>query len=76
MTKPAQDLVLSLASQILGIDDLDLDQDLFDVGADSLDLIELVTKLEDEHGWTINVRDVMRNPTIRALATYHEDTSN
>ncbi|MGK2881699.1 MAG: acyl carrier protein [Mycobacterium sp.] len=68
MAAEAEHTIRELACQVLDREDIGPDEDLFDLGADSLDIIELVATLEVQLGIKVNVRTVMRNPTVRSLA--------
>lgn len=52
---------------ILGFKKISIDSDIFELGADSLSIIEFQT-LTFEKKWNINSQDIYNNPTIRELA--------
>ena len=58
--------VVELANDTLDIDDVELNEDtnLKDLGADSFDLLELVTALEDEFELTMDDDDVEKIATV------------
>ena len=41
-----------------------------DIGADSLDVVELIMALEDNYGITISDDDAMKLVTVRAIVDY------
>ena len=48
---------------------------LDDLGADSLDVVEMLMTLEDEYGIIVPDEDVMGLKTVRAVAEYIESHS-
>lgn len=58
--------VVELVNDTLDIDDVELNEDtnLKDLGADSFDLLELVTALEDEFELTMDNGDVEKIATV------------
>ncbi len=58
--------VVELVNDTLDIDDVELNEDtnLKDLGADSFDLLELVTALEDEFELTMDDGDVEKIATV------------
>lgn len=58
--------VVELVNDTLDIDDVELNEDtnLKDLGADSFDLLELVTALEDEFELTMDDDDVEKIVTV------------
>lgn len=58
--------VVELVNDTLDIDDVELNEDtnLKDLGADSFDLLELVTALEDEFELTMDDDDVEKIATV------------
>jgi non-ribosomal peptide synthetase component F len=60
--------VLAIWSEILGTDDLMLDDSFFDVGGHSLKAMQLVSKLRRAFGVRLAVREIFEHPTAGALA--------
>jgi hypothetical protein len=59
--------VLRLVRSVTGVEDVQLDDNFFDVGGDSASAVVLVTKLK-QLGWVgAGVRDVLRADDLRAL---------
>lgn len=58
--------VVELVNDTLDIDDVELNEDtnLKDLGADSFDLLELVTALEDEFELTMDDDDIEKIATV------------
>ncbi len=54
-------------------DDTDIVEDL---GADSLDVVELLMTFEDQYGVTIPDEDVLKLKTVEAAAAYIQEHQN
>ena len=59
-----------LAIEVLGLEAVDLDQEFFAIGADSLQLVELAARVESEFGVHVPVVDAFQYPTIRKMASH------
>ena len=61
--------VVELVNDTLDVDNVELNEDtnLKDLGADSFDLLELVTALEDEFELTMDDEDVEKIATVGQL---------
>lgn len=57
-----------LFEQVLGVPRIQIDQDFFDAGGDSLSLVELLGAIETHFGQQLDAATVMRYPTVGALA--------
>ena len=57
---------------ILGLKDISIQDNFFELGATSLSLIRIKTVLEEELGLQIPIVDMFANPTIAALAKQME----
>ena len=68
----------ALASQFeVELDSITRDTDLMnDLGADSLDLVELIMTLEEEYGVTVLDDSVYENRTVGEIADYIESLIN
>lgn len=64
--KAILDKVISLVADTLELDESDIDADTVykDLGADSFDLLELVTAIEDEFGITLDEDSI---PSIKTV---------
>ena len=64
--------LIQIVSELLDVDSSEITTDvlLTDLGADSLDLIELVMALEDRCGVTIPEKDHSKLSTLRELSLY------
>lgn len=69
---PVSDKVMEIFADNLGIDRDQLDSSTFikDIGADSLDIVELVMELEEEFGITISDNDAEQIRTIADAIRY------
>jgi non-ribosomal peptide synthetase component F len=65
---PAAARVLAIWSEILGTDDLTLDDNFFDIGGHSLKAMQLVSKLRRAFDVQLTVREIFAHPTAGALA--------
>lgn len=64
--------ILEIFSDILKKDTIDLDQNFFDIGGDSLKLITLSARISKKFNKKISVTDLFKYTTIRSLAAYIE----
>jgi len=66
---------LALATQFeIDIDDITADTDIMaDLGADSLDLVELIAELEDEYGISATDESIYQCKTVGDLTAYIEE---
>lgn len=67
--------IAEVCRQMLGIDEVDTDQNFFDLGADSIMLTRLVEKLENRFPGKITVAKLFGYPTISKLAEYLDQQS-
>lgn len=70
-----QDKIIKMIANKLGkkVDDITLKSRLIeDLGADSLDIVEMLMMLEDEYGITISDQDAMQLSTIGDIVAYME----
>jgi amino acid adenylation domain-containing protein len=61
-------MLLGLWSETFGLDDVDLDDDFFELGGDSISAVHLAAEVEKAIGRRFSVKDVFKNPTIRQLS--------
>jgi acyl carrier protein len=67
-----EEAIAGIWSETLGRDGLDLDADLFDLGASSLAAIRVAARLEERFGVRVPVSAVFDFPTIAGQAAYVE----
>lgn len=72
---PTERSLARIWSEVLGQDDIDIDQSFFDVGGHSLKAIQIVSRLHRDCGVEVNVADVFEHPTIRDLSQLVDATS-
>lgn len=60
--------IAAVFGKVLELDDVDVDDDFFDVGGSSFTALTLVAQLNSATTATLRVRDVVRVPTPRGLA--------
>lgn len=68
--KTIEHTVLDLTSSLLGLEDLRIDDDLFEVGGNSLMAVQLVARLQDQFGVQIPLRVLFEQPTVAELARF------
>ncbi|MFJ6199256.1 amino acid adenylation domain-containing protein [Micromonospora sp. NPDC092111] len=69
--EPGSELETMLAAlwcDTLGLDGMDLDDNFFDLGGDSLSAVHVAAAVEKATGRPVTVRTVFQHPTIRALS--------
>jgi amino acid adenylation domain-containing protein len=65
---PAQAVVLDIWRRVLGRGELGLDENFFDLGGNSIRLIQVRNALRDEHGVAVSAVTLFENTTVRQLA--------
>ena len=55
-------------ADILRIDQISVDQDVFALGVDSLTMMQMILRLEERFGVNFSFEDIFRAPTVAALA--------
>ncbi|WP_159109557.1 AMP-binding protein [Bradyrhizobium sp. USDA 3458] len=68
---PRSELERQLAGfwkDILGIDRISADQDVFALGVDSLAMTQMILRVEEHFGTTLSIEDIFNSPTVAALA--------
>ncbi len=68
--KPTNDiekLLMKIIKQKLGAKDIGIDTNIFELGADSLSIIGIVTELF-RYNYNISVNEIYKNPTIRGIS--------
>ena len=58
-----------LFGEVLGLDDVGLDDDFFELGGDSLAVLELLAGINERFGVELSATSVLASPTVAALAT-------
>ena len=67
-TGPQQEALCSLFAAALGITQVSMDDDFFDLGGDSVMLIQLVKRIRDTLGINLSIRTFFKAPTVAGLA--------
>ncbi|WDZ83812.1 AMP-binding protein [Micromonospora cathayae] len=68
---PSGDLetaVAAVVGAVLRVDRLGVDDDFFELGGDSMQVVEVVTRLDEELGLPVGIADLFDHRTVRALA--------
>jgi aryl carrier-like protein len=70
---PTQATIAGIWGDVLGLQDIDIDQQFFSLGADSLHLFRIVARM-NERGLGVDARQLMKNVTIAELAASLDGT--
>jgi acyl-coenzyme A synthetase/AMP-(fatty) acid ligase/acyl carrier protein len=73
LQEPATDTeraLCALFAQVLGIDQVGVEDSFFDLGGHSLLATVLVARLVEQTGVKVSLKDFMGNPTVRAVGRY------
>jgi acyl carrier protein len=62
-------LVVDVVRDVLGVDDVSLDANFFELGGDSLTAIEVATRVEEASGRPVTVDAVYDAESLAAFAT-------
>ena len=65
---PEQELLCTLFAQALGVPRVTLDDSFFDLGGDSIMLIQLVTRIRAAFGCKLSIRLFYEAPTVAAVS--------
>ena len=65
---PEQELLCTLFAQALGVPRVSLDDSFFDLGGDSIMLIQLVSRIRAALGCTLSIQSFYEAPTVAALS--------
>ncbi len=65
---PTERLVARVWAQVLGVDEVGLDDDFFDLGGHSLLATQVIARLRSALGWAIPLQAIFEAPTVAALA--------
>ncbi len=64
--------IASVVTRVLGMEILDTEESLLDLGANSIDIIRIMNQLESELNTRPDIAEVFRTPTIAGLARSYE----
>lgn len=60
--------IVAIWSDLLGITHIGIEDSFFDIGGDSISAVQMITKVREEFGFVISVRNFFKNPTVIQLA--------
>lgn len=63
-------VVRQVVRELIGLADTETDENFFDLGADSLTLVRLHSRLQEKLDRKFPIVEIFRNPTLRALNAY------
>ncbi|ASS75398.1 hypothetical protein CIG75_10620 [Tumebacillus algifaecis] len=64
--------ILSFFQEVVGKDRIDIEDNFFEIGGNSLRAGTLVAKIQIEYGVTLPLREIFNTPTVKALAAWLE----
>jgi thioesterase domain-containing protein/acyl carrier protein len=65
---PKEQALAEIVAEVLGVERVGAKDDVFELGADSLSTVELLVAIHDRLGAELKTADLLRAPTIEALA--------
>lgn len=68
-----EQIVLDTFKEVIGIDELIIDGDYFDIGANSLNLMDILHKLDAKYPDILSIIDLFKYKSIRLLSKYIEE---
>ena len=63
----ATDKILKIWKSMIGSEEIGLDDDFFEIGGHSLLALQILTRIKEELGFKITLKDFLENPTINKL---------
>ncbi|MCH6257187.1 amino acid adenylation domain-containing protein [Puniceicoccaceae bacterium K14] len=72
----AEEVVSSIWKHALDLEEVGVEDNFFDMGGNSLLIVEIQSKLETEFGKSIAVAEVFNRPTVAELAKYFSSTGS
>ncbi|BCJ96165.1 hypothetical protein acsn021_37340 [Anaerocolumna cellulosilytica] len=64
--------VSSIWSYVLGVDELDIYEDFYSLGGDSIQAIQIANLIKDRYIYSVDIADVFEYPTIERFSNYIE----
>ncbi len=71
-----EEILLKLWAETLGMKQITVDDDFFELGGDSLQGLVAISKIQQELGVTILLPDLFRTPTVKEMAKHIQSTVN
>ncbi len=62
--------IIKYLQEALSVEDIDLEQDLFDIGVTSLTLVQIAQKIQDQYKVKVPVEVFLDDPNVGAIASY------
>ncbi len=73
-TNEIEEKLVSIWSEVLGIEKIGINDNFFELGGHSLKAINIITKLHKELNISVPIKQIFETPTIRGLASYAKNT--
>ena len=67
---PSEKIVAGIWQEVLGLNNIDVNDDFFEIGGHSIIGVKVMAKLEKDTGIRIPLVGLLKNPTIRSFAAY------
>jgi amino acid adenylation domain-containing protein len=66
----AERTIAAVWAELLGLERVGVDENIFDIGANSILVIQVQQRLRERGGWIVSILDLFRYPTVKALAAF------
>ncbi len=67
---PIEEKIKSIVAELLGIEGIEYDVPLSEYGIDSITILQLIVRIEEETNIALSAIDVFERPTIRQISDY------
>ncbi|MBI5539303.1 MAG: acyl carrier protein [Bacteroidia bacterium] len=67
-------IVKTILREILEIEDIEPDINLYDYGMASIEIIRLIVRIEKETGVRLNLIDTFKSPTLKSICEFIDKT--
>ena len=70
------EMLISIWKEILEVKDIGINDDLFQIGANSLNILSFVSKLAIKIKYRLPFKNIFENPTVKSLSDFIENANN
>ena len=74
-SSPREEVLCDLFKQVLGVEQVGVEDNFFDLGGHSLLAAVLIARCAQQCGIEVSLRDFMRTPTVMGLASYQSEST-